>query len=150
VRCGDDDGQSVRFTFNFGLLVEEASGAPGVKRARVPIVVSGEQAVSSHRPGRAEPCQLTDDLTLLQAKFLCGMDPQQVRERPDKLHRLRRRLLPILGSTLAEAASAASVKREPGAETQTTPARPMTIGVRVSRSGARVKYRLVGTALEKE
>lgn len=83
------------------------------------------------------------------------MDPEQVRQRPDKLARLRRRLQPVLGSVLAEPphGAAGGVKREPGEEPATAvPPRAMTIGVRVSSRGAggRVKYRLVGTALEKE
>lgn len=101
--CGDEEGEHIQYRFLFALLVEDEKESG----ATIPVIVCGEDAVSIPLAIRTLLCITHWELTRSpappssQLAFLPNLDPQKCRRSASGTRKLRRRLAPILGPSLA-------------------------------------------------
>jgi hypothetical protein len=91
-KCAEEDGKDLQYRFNFALLMEDPdqsdNGSQEDPGTRIPVVVRGEEA----------------------NRFLHGFHPKDVKNRKSTQDRLKKRLLPLLGS---ECLKLDTVEQEP-------------------------------------
>jgi hypothetical protein len=123
-KCAEEDGKDLHYRYNFALLIEPfPRDHSNEEPLRIPVLVRDEEA----------------------KHFLHGFHPQDVRNRDSTLDRLKKRLLPLLGSQLV-------YKEQPSIQEQKS--RPLRLVIRVStnkRTDGTLQRRhyLTGTRLGK-